>query len=556
MEISENYGFNLPSKDDGSIADIDKISENFKKIDNELFKTKPVIKTTAEITPWEVKVLMDEGKPFAISHTDSMYGAMLFNSFVYTQMVGSMLSSTVFETGGVKLCAQLLGNIAQNIWVFNAFMLEGGTVGNAVLYDPQTLTPEQQEQARENIGAASEYDSIFEEKPTGNLFNKDSTENVDGYLLQRGMQKESAGFSYSHPIAIQEGKTYYVAVQSSVNGVYVASLYNADGNALEKYGGTNPNAPTNDLTFQIYQEGNYWKVVIPEGIGATHMRCSFRNSTIGSMMVTESETAPTEYEPYVTQPGLTNQAEKIIGDEIQNITNPLWGKKISLNGDSICRGADSAGGYGKIIAENNNMTMQNVGKGGGTITAEVVDLNGKLTHCICRTIADMDADADYAIVEGGVNDSSYEVPLGALTADYGDTLDDTTFYGAFESMLKQLIIRFAGKKVGYIAVHQMSDFFRVGNEKETSYYWAAKRCCEKWGVPFLDLNTTVPPFGIIRNIKSQADLFAATRDAYTVKVAVEHDDGSVTYEGDGWHPTEEGYRKYYVPKIEAWLKTL
>jgi hypothetical protein len=26
--------------------------------------------------------------------------------------------------------------------------------------------------------------------------------------------------------------------------------------------------------------------------------------------------------------------------------------------------------------------------------------------------------------------------------------------------------------------------------------------------------------------------------------------------GDGWHPNEEGYRKYYCDKIVAWMETL
>ena len=68
----------------------------------------------------------------------------------------------------------------------------------------------------------------------------------------------------------------------------------------------------------------------------------------------------------------------------------------------------------------------------------------------------------------------------------------------------------------------------------------AKKCCEKWGVPFLDLNTTVPPFGYFKS--SDTDLYSS-RTTYTDSA-------------DGWHPNEEGYKKYYVPKITAWLESL
>ena len=225
--------------------------------------------------------------------------------------------------------------------------------------------------------------------------------------------------------------------------------------------------------------------------------------------------------------------------------NTLYGKKISVNGDSICAGAGFTGGYGKIIAERNAMRYQNIGVGGGTVTAEQYQSDGKARHWICRTVANMDADADFAILEGGVNDASIGVPMGEIKSDYKTAnwnFDETTFCGAFESMLKQLTTRFAGKKIGYIAVHKMTDNYRSDNlDDGTSYYWAAKKCCEKWGVPFLDLNIAAPPFAYFR--------WNTTDD---LKQMVK----TYTANGDGWHPNEEGYKKYYVPKIEAWLKTL
>lgn len=219
--------------------------------------------------------------------------------------------------------------------------------------------------------------------------------------------------------------------------------------------------------------------------------------------------------------------------------NPLFGKYISFNGDSICAGNGFPGGYGLIIASENNMRSQNIGVGGATVTFGIPNLNGKLRHCISDSIDKMDADADYAIIEGGVNDAGNNAPFGEISDGYDADLNQTTYCGAFEYMLKKLITRFHGKKYGYIAVHQISPNFRVTNSPETSYYWAARRCCEKWGVPFLYLNATLPPFGFI---KPDSELFKL-REKYT-------------YNADGCHPNEDGYRKYYVPKITEWLKTL
>ena len=219
--------------------------------------------------------------------------------------------------------------------------------------------------------------------------------------------------------------------------------------------------------------------------------------------------------------------------------NSLAGKYISFNGDSICYGFGCPGGYPLIIENEYSVRTQNLGVNGGTITPGVMNSNGRFRHCISYTVDKMDEEADYAILEGGVNDAALGIPLGTLSEGYDAELTDTTFYGAFELMLKRLITRFHGKKYGYIAVHQTTDDYRISNKPEESYYWAARRCCEKWGVPFLDLNSTVPPFIYF---KQGSELYHL-REKYT-------------YNADGSHPNEKGYRKYYVPKIVAWLKTL
>lgn len=219
--------------------------------------------------------------------------------------------------------------------------------------------------------------------------------------------------------------------------------------------------------------------------------------------------------------------------------NPLNGKIVAFDGDSICYGAGSTGGYGKIIAERNNMTYQNLGIGGGTIASGTYSGESQ-RHWICQSVERLREDADYIILEGGVNDASLGVTLGSLSDGYSRTLNEENFYGAFESMLRKTLVRFKGKKIGYIFVHQMTENFRITNEKEGSYYWAARQCCEKWGIPFCDLNASCPAFGLFNN-DNQALMGLRTK---------------YTYNGDGWHPNEEGYKKYYCDKIEAWMKTL
>ncbi|MBE6871449.1 MAG: SGNH/GDSL hydrolase family protein [Ruminococcaceae bacterium] len=100
----------------------------------------PTIKATSEITPTEVFRLMLEGKDFAIIHTDATYGEMLFNSFVYSQALNGMVASIVFETAGVKFCAQLSGGLTPNTWAFSAFQLAGAEDIPTSLPNPNALT--------------------------------------------------------------------------------------------------------------------------------------------------------------------------------------------------------------------------------------------------------------------------------------------------------------------------------------------------------------------------------------------------------------------------------
>lgn len=223
--------------------------------------------------------------------------------------------------------------------------------------------------------------------------------------------------------------------------------------------------------------------------------------------------------------GYLKTGELVLGTG-ENMSNPLTGKVASFNGDSICHAPDANGGYVTQVGTNNGMTVQNVGMSGGTIA----NVSGH--HCISGTVSDMRSDADYAIFEGGINDCDLSVPLGSISSGFTATLDSSTFAGAFEQMLKSAIARFPTAKIGYIFIHKCYGGFE-STDGANSYYGIAKAACEKWGIPYLDLNTQTPPLRYID----------ALRTAYTLS-------------GDGIHPNAEGYELFYVPKIEAWMKTL
>ena len=211
----------------------------------------------------------------------------------------------------------------------------------------------------------------------------------------------------------------------------------------------------------------------------------------------------------------------------------LSGKYASFIGDSICEGAGCPGGYALLMARKYGMLPpQNNGSSGAIVTS-IASESGRV---YINTMVDkMDGNADFYIAEGGVNDADLSAPLGALSSGYTAELDTATFYGAMETLCKELATLHHGKKVGYIFAHRVSLTTKYAYDYtgENNYYRAAKECCEKWGIPFLDLNKHCPPLGCVASLKS-----------------------SYTNNGDGYHPNEAGYTKYYVDRVAAWMRTL
>ena len=172
--------------------------------------------------------------------------------------------------------------------------------------------------------------------------------------------------------------------------------------------------------------------------------------------------------------------------------------------------------------------MKNYGIGGTTIAK----ISGKNNSILERldTMYSSYPNADYIIIEGGVNDCySTNIQLGEITEGYNATFDEYTFCGALESLFKNAILKWKGKKIGYIVTFKVpsADY---NNFKE--YMDKAKQICEKWSIPYVDLYNNS---GLEYHIAEIATAYS--------------------YGGGGLHPNIEGY-KIITPKIESWIKTL
>lgn len=359
-----------------------------------------------------------------------------------------------------------------------------------------------------------------------NLFNTNSDEITEGYYINSDGQVLAASTLFvSEPIPALSGDKFVVPVVANILITKMGGYYNSIGQFIAAVTATESNGVRT--------------ITVPSNSDIAEMRVNGRNNTTtlyrDTFMIISGTTYPSEYIPYV-YPKLSNifalnDRQK---EEIGLSGNPLTGKVGAYLGDSIGAGAGEVVriAWAGRISSNNNMPYTNYSVSGATVAAETYSGETPRTW-LCRKVANMRADADYIILQGGFNDHLNNVALGVITADYVTAFDETTFCGGFESLLKQCIEKYVGKKIGYIVTYKVeNEYYPYGTTSTASevYFEKAKEICEKWSVPYLDLY-------------NQSG------------IAVEVPSIKAAFIPDGIHVNEAGY-EIITPKIEAWLKTL
>lgn len=222
------------------------------------------------------------------------------------------------------------------------------------------------------------------------------------------------------------------------------------------------------------------------------------------------------------------------------INERLDGKTVLFFGDSICFGANdddnnkkvTRGGAwcSRIALSNPNSLCVNYGQSGSTIA-----LRSSYSNSVLEELAiakEKYPSADYIIIEGGVNDAYNPsvISLGTITIGYNDTYDNNTFCGALESCFKYAQENYPNAKIGFICSHKVPSAMQ-GEYDFNTIIEKAKKICEKWSIPYLDLFNQS---GFNYFLDSHVTEFSA---------------------GDGLHPNGKGY-DIISPKIDEWLKTL
>ena len=147
---------------------------------------------------------------------------------------------------------------------------------------------------------------------------------------------------------------------------------------------------------------------------------------------------------------------------------------------------------------------------------------------------------DFVVFDGNANDSYTRITddpikLGTITNGFNETLDNTTYCGGFETICKTLLEKYRGARIIYVAVHKL-----VGRDfgAQEKLHELSREICKKWCIEYVNL---YEESGLNTFIESYKNEYS-------------YDTLSDMKNGSGTHPNEEGYRKFYMPKIIGVMK--
>ncbi len=105
---------------------------------------------------------------------------------------------------------------------------------------------------------------------------------------------------------------------------------------------------------------------------------------------------------------------------------------------------------------------------------------------------------EYVLLEGGGNDAHYDAPMGEISDSFDPkTFDDeSTYAGAMELLIYETIREHGDTAaIGFMSIYAMplhEEFKDSGD-----YFVIAKKICEKWGIPYLDI------FNLLKNFDTE-----------------------------------------------------
>ena len=234
----------------------------------------------------------------------------------------------------------------------------------------------------------------------------------------------------------------------------------------------------------------------------------------------------------IPQEKVSSAVEEYMAKNPINIPeSPYKGKTIVAFGDSIIAGWGWREGTG-IVQPLKEKYPDGIWINNAESGANIAISNSPAHTAIISQIRSYTGQPDAIIFDGGVNDLNNNIAMGNISDSYDSNYDTTTICGAMESALQYVMDTFPLAVKLYIIPHSFSK-----NNYVDSVHEKMIEICKKWNMPYLDMRKC-----------AQIAMTSKNKSKYTRNAN--------TGVGDGVHPTETWYRKFYAPLVDRRLRDL
>ena len=278
----------------------------------------------------------------------------------------------------------------------------GGSVGDAVLYTEQTLTPEQKRQARENIGAVSadeipecggsDISDLTEEERQGT--NILPTAQESGYYDGTTPMNSTRHIRTPEPIAIESGHKYLVGSSNLPNEVdpdhRVCIIWLDEA-------GTKISAPSKKVNQLINKDSSLFE--IPSNAKSFLLWVSGVNTsgaTMANFCLQYGNLLYPDYEPYL-------EPKTVIKKEVLPYGVSLCGKTIVNFGDSIFGRQRPPEDISTELAKLTGATVHNCGFGGCRMAKHS---DARYDAFSMYRLADAVVSGDWSLQDAGIADTT------------------------------------------------------------------------------------------------------------------------------------------------------
>ena len=167
----------------------------------------------------------------------------------------------------------------------------------------------------------------------------------------------------------------------------------------------------------------------------------------------------------------------------------IAGKKFNFLGDSITEGVGVSRPENKYVdvfsRKYSPAVARNYGISGTRFARQkspTVD-NPSFDKDFCSRIDEMDMDADFVIVFGGINDFGHgDAPFGSFEDRSADT-----FFGACHTLMSTLLKKYPRAIVAFMTPLHSAPDERVGKPHLATYAEAIRKTAAYYNIPLLDL---------------------------------------------------------------------